>query len=378
VADDIQAKTVYEKRGYVILHSFQVKEMACKVLDDLGFSQFDVQFGLPEVDDRYHIWRISVMCNANKSRIGELVFYAKTGLFDPARSTAPNLIRAGLQQTIMSLPEQTKRFSRTKIIRSDLSSAVMQGDSETVLADLPTESVNLVFTSPPYYNARPDYAEYASYEEYLDKMRSVIRQCHRLLSEGRFFVINVAPVLIRRKNRNESSRRIAVPFDLHRLFIEEGFDFIDDIIWEKPSGAGWATGRGRRFAADRNPLQYKAVPVTEYVLVYRKHTDKLIDWNIRNHPDPIAVSKSKIADGYEQTNIWKIPPSYSRNHPAVFPLKLAERVVQYYSFKDDVVLDPFCGSGTTLIAASNNGRRYIGIDLDQKYCDIAISRLKTS
>jgi DNA modification methylase len=352
--------------------------MACKVLDDLGFSQFDVQFGLPEVDDRYHIWRISVMCNANKSRIGELVFYAKTGLFDPARSTAPNLIRAGLQQTIMSLPEQTKRFSRTKIIRSDLSSAVMQGDSETVLADLPTESVNLVFTSPPYYNARPDYAEYASYEEYLDKMRSVIRQCHRLLSEGRFFVINVAPVLIRRKNRNESSRRIAVPFDLHRLFIEEGFDFIDDIIWEKPSGAGWATGRGRRFAADRNPLQYKAVPVTEYVLVYRKHTDKLIDWNIRNHPDPIAVSKSKIADGYEQTNIWKIPPSYSRNHPAVFPLKLAERVVQYYSFKDDVVLDPFCGSGTTLIAASNNGRRYIGIDLDQKYCDIAISRLKTS
>jgi DNA modification methylase len=80
--------------------------------------------------------------------------------------------------------------------------------------------------------------------------------------------------LIRRANRNEASKRIAVPFDMHRIFCEEGFDFIDDIHWVKPEGAGWATGRGRRFAADRQPLQYKAVPVTEYVLVYRKHTDK--------------------------------------------------------------------------------------------------------
>lgn len=93
-------------------------------------------------------------------------------------------------------------------------------------------------------------------------------------------MMNVSPVLIRRANRNQASKRIAVPFDMHRLFIEQGYDFIDDIIWEQPEGAGWATGRGRRFAADRNPLQYKPVPVTEYILVYRKHTDKLIDWNI--------------------------------------------------------------------------------------------------
>jgi DNA modification methylase len=80
---------------------------------------------------------------------------------------------------------------------------------------------------------------------------------------------------------------------MHRLFIEEGYDFIDDIIWEKPEGAGWATGRGRRFAADRNPLQYKPVPVTEYVLVYRKRTDKLIDWNIRTHPTKMLLPNQK-------------------------------------------------------------------------------------
>ena len=188
-------------------------------------------------------------------------------------------------------------------------------------------------------------------------MRKVINQSHRVLSEGRFFVMNISPVLIRRANRSESSKRIAVPFDIHRIFIEEGYDFIDDIIWEKPEGAGWATSRGRRFAADRNPLQYKPVPVTEYILVYRKHTTKLIDWNIRNHPNPDLVKESKILCEYERTNIWRITPEHDKRHPAIFPLKLAEKVIEYYSFKNDVVLDPFAGIGTVGKAAIKLGRR---------------------
>lgn len=127
--------------------------------------------------------------------------------------------------------------------------------------------------------------------------------------------MNVSPVLVRRQSRNHSSRRIAVPFDMHRLFIEEGFEFIDDIHWVKPEGAGWATGRGRRFAADRNPMQYKPVPVTEYVLVYRKATDKLIDWHIRAHPDQALVEASRIDDDYERTNLWKVLPTHSSKHP---------------------------------------------------------------
>jgi DNA modification methylase len=178
------------------------------------------------------------------------------------------------------------------------------------LQDLPAGSVDLIFTSPPYYNARVEYTDYLTYEEYLLKIRKVIQQAHRVLAEGRFFVMNVSPVLVRRANRSESSKRIAVPFDMHRLFIEEGYDFIDDRIWEKPEGAGWAVGRGRRFAADRNPLQYKAVSVTEYVLVYRKSTSKLIDWNIRAHPKPELVKASRIGDDYERTNIWRIKPAH--------------------------------------------------------------------
>jgi DNA modification methylase len=198
-------------------------------------------------------------------------------------------------------------------------------------------------------------------------MRKIIRACHRVLNEGRFFVINISPILIRRSSRSESSKRIAIPFDFHRLFIEEGFEFIDDIIWVKPEGAGWATGRGRRFSADRNPLQYKPVPVTEYILVYRKKTDKLIDWHIRKHPDQKLVEQSKIEDGYEVTNIWKITPAHSKKHPAIFPVSLAEKVIQYYSFVNDVILDPFGGIGTVGDAANKLNRRYVLFEMNDEY-----------
>lgn len=201
-------------------------------------------------------------------------------------------------------------------------------------------------------------------------MRRVIHNCHHVLSEGRFFVMNVSPVLIRRTSRSEASRRIAVPFDMHRLFVEEGFDFVDDIHWVKPEGAGWATGRGRRFAADRNPLQYKPVPVTEYVLVYRKHTDKLIDWNIRSHTDQQAVKNSKITGDYEVTNLWRIHPAFHPEHPAVFPLELAQRVARYYSFKNDVILDPFAGTGTTARAAISLDRRFVLIENEPKFIEV--------
>jgi DNA modification methylase len=163
---------------------------------------------------------------------------------------------------------------------------------------------------------------------------------------------------------------------MHRLFIEEGYDFIDDIHWVKPEGAGWATGRGRRFAADRNPLQYKPVPVTEYILVYRKQTKRLIDWNIKTHPHQEKVQQSKIADDYERTNIWEIKPAHDKKHPAVFPEELAAKVITYYSFIDDVILDPFAGSGTVGLAATKLKRRFVLIDKAPKYVNLIRERAK--
>jgi DNA modification methylase len=325
-----------------------------------------VQFGLPEIDDRYHIWRVPL--KSNDRAIGEIVIDAKTSLIEEKKSTSKHVLEARLLGRKNEEPKKKLKSVAPKI--SSLRNTIGLGDSEELLNETPNESVDLVFTSPPYFNARPEYADYIEYEEYLLKMKKIIHQCHRVLNEGRFFVINISPVLIRRSSRNESSRRIAVPFDFHRLFIEEGFEFIDDIIWQKPEGAGWATGRGRRFSADRNPLQYKPVPVTEYVLVYRKKTKRLIDWHIRKHPDQDIVERSKIEDGYEVTNIWKIHPAHSKKHPAIFPEELATKVVTYYSFINDVVLDPFGGIGTTATAACKSNRRFVIYELNPKYIEV--------
>ncbi|MCD6555538.1 MAG: site-specific DNA-methyltransferase, partial [Anaerolineae bacterium] len=124
------------------------------------------------------------------------------------------------------------------------------------------------------------------------------------------------------------------------------------------------------------PLQYKAVPVTEYVLVYRKHTDRLIDWNIRAYPDQRAVQESKIDDDYERTNVWRIQPAFDSRHPAIFPVELAERVIRYYSFKGDVVLDPFAGIGTVGKAAVRLGRRFVLIEKERRYADIIVEEAK--
>ena len=354
------------KRSYRVQTVQQAKDIASKFLVDIELDKV-ITFGLPEIDDRYDIWRVPLK-GQNREAIGEVVVDAKTSLVYEDKTTKKEILEARLLGRKTDSACLKKKDNTPKI--STLRNTIGMGDSQELISMMPNESVDLIFTSPPYFNARPEYTDYIAYEEYLLKMRKVIHSCHRVLNEGRFFVINIAPVLIRRSSRSESSRRIAVPFDLHRIFTEEGFDFIDDIIWEKPEGAGWATGRGRRFAADRNPLQYKTVPVTEYILVYRKHTDHLIDWHIRKHPDQDAVARSKISDDYERTNIWKIKPAHSKKHPAIFPDELAEKVIRYYSFVNDVVMDPFGGIGTAARVAHRLNRRFVLFEWNKKYMDV--------
>ena len=248
------------------------------------------------------------------------------------------------------------------------------GDCLDLMPQLGDGCIDLVFTSPPYYNARPEYSEYESYESYLTFIESVVKECWRVLGDGKFLVINSSPVLIARESRSKQSKRVGIPFDIHGIVVRNGFDFIDDIVWVKPEGVGWATSRGRRFSKDRHPMQYKAVPITEYVMVYRKSTDRLIDWNVKKYSDDVKES-SKIEDGYEVTNVWKINPAHSLHHPAVFPEELAERVIKYYSFIGDTVLDPFGGIGTTGMVAKRLGRNYILFDSCKNYVNVALDSL---
>lgn len=325
-----------------------------------------VELGLPEWDDRLSRWRVPLISEHNGSEpIGE-VRVRSTGEIAETTDLDLSAQRARLLKT-----EKKKRLSRGEEISfPPIPSKIILGDVRSVLEDFPPNTAQLVFTSPPYFNAKPEAHESLDYNDYLVFLGEVFKKCHAVLSEGRFLVVNTSPVLMRRASRSSSSKRLPIPYDLHPILRDIGFDFIDDIIWEKPEGAGWNLGRGRRFAADRQPLQYKAVSVTENVMVYRKRTDKLIDWNIRNHPVPEAVRSSRIEDGYERTNVWRIHPASHKRHPAVFPEALAERVVRYYSFKDDLVLDPFAGTGTTGRVAGRLGRRFLMVENAPKYFEI--------
>ena len=361
--------TVAVKRRYVVRDVAEAKQIASNWLRKHNLHRA-TGFGLPEIDDRYHIWRDPILDRTIRpSRVGEIVIDAYSSLVVIDKTTVPAVVENRLLGRADGIDQQGVPEPPT-ILQSEIRNIIALGDSEIILNDLPAQSVGLVFTSPPYFNARPEYTDYHSYEHYLLKIQDVVSACHRVLAEGRFLVVNSSPVLVRRTNRSQSSKRLAVPFDLHRMITDAGFDFIDDIIWQKPTGAGWATGRGRRFAADRQPLQYKAVPVTEYVMVYRKHTEKLIDWNIRKHSNQQLVKDSLIDDDYEKTNVWQIKPAHDRRHPAVFPLELAEKIVRYYSFKGDAVLDPFAGIGTVGKAAARLGRRFVLIDNEPQYVEV--------
>ena len=234
-------------RNYLVTHVAQAQEITQNWLQEIALQNV-LTLGLPEIDDRTHVWRVPLMKEDKKTRVGEAVIDAYTSALVMDKTTRPEMMEARLLKkeeasTVASRPP------KAKFPVSTLRSTIALGDCSELLDEMPAASVDLVFTSPPYFNARPEYSEYEEYQDYLREMRAVIQRCHRVLNEGRFFVMNTAPVLLRRAGRNQSSKRIAVPFDLHGLFIEAGFDFIDDIIWAKPEGAGWATGRGRRFAA---------------------------------------------------------------------------------------------------------------------------------
>ncbi|KOR11870.1 modification methylase [Staphylococcus carnosus] len=364
------------KNNFKIKNTADAKKVTSEYLNRSKLAT-NYTFGLPEYDDRYKLWRVPILNNSS-FYLGTVYLDAEKGKVEINRSTTEEVMLNRLNTKKETPDGETtkKRTKKREYSISNLSNTIIEGDSRKALEVLPDQSVDLVFTSPPYYNARPEYSEYHNYQDYLNLIRKVIQESKRVLVDGRFFVINVSPVLIPRKSRNESSRRIAVPFDVHQLFIEEGFEFVDDIIWQKPEGAGWASGRGRRFSADRNPLQYKPVPVTEYILVYRKKPLNLIDWFIRKHPNQEIIQDSKILGNYDKTNIWYISPARDKRHRAIFPKELANKVIKYYSFKNDVVLDPFGGIGTTAKSAIDLDRRFVLVENKSEYIEAMIDDLK--
>ncbi len=252
-----------------------------------------------------------------------------------------------------------------------LKNVVVNGDVRDVLKLIPDESFHLTFTSPPYYNAR-DYSIYPSYKAYLKFLEEVFKLTYDKTKEGRFLIVNTSPIIIPRISRQFSSKRYPIPFDIHHFLVEMGWEFIDDIIWVKPEAS--VKNRNAGFLQHRKPLAYKPNARTEYLMVYRKQTDKLIDWNIRQY-DWETIKESKVKDGYETSNVWEIEPKFDKVHSAVFPFELCKRVIEYYSFKGDLVFDPFAGSGTLGKTAKFLDRYFFLTEKEPKYFEYMKSYL---
>lgn len=185
-------------------------------------------------------------------------------------------------------------------------------------------------------------------------------------------VVNSSPVIEPRTKRNDKSKRYPIPFDLNTVAQENGWEFMEDIVWIKPEGS--VTNRNAKFSVHRQPIAYKPNVRTEYIMVYRKITDKLIDWNLEQYGKEI-IDVSLVDDGYERTNCWFIPPVSDKVHTATFPAGLAHRIISYYSMYWDTVLDPFAGVGTTGLVAYETYRSYILIEKDPTYYGEAKQRL---
>lgn len=222
---------------------------------------------------------------------------------------------------------------------------------------IPDGSVALAFTSPPY-NVGKDYDDDMPLGDYLDLITRVGAEVYRVLRPGGRYVVNIANL----------GRKPYIP--LHAYFYARhmavGFLPAGEIIWQKGKGMSSSCAWGSWLSAKSPRLR----DVHEYLLVFVKE-----DFS---RPDR-GVSDIERDEFLASTlSIWEVPPESARRvgHPAPFPVELAERVIRLYSYVDDVVLDPFNGSGSTCIAAALNGRRYVGYDIDEKYCQLAESRLQ--
>ena len=253
---------------------------------------------------------------------------------------------------------------------------LINGDSRD-LSFIEDASVHLVVTSPPYwnlkrYNENPDQLGHIpDYEVFLSELEKVWRHIYRVLVPGGRLVCVVGDVCVARR---DFGRHLVFPLhaDISVICRRIGFDNLNPIIWHKISNASYEVENGSKFLG--KPYEPNAIIKNdmEFILMqrkpggYRKPTEA--------QREASRISKHDFDRWFQQ--IWNITGASTKNHPAPFPMELAIRLIRMFSFTDDTVLDPFCGSGTTMIAALRLGRNSIGVEIDPEYCRMVARYLK--
>ena len=241
------------------------------------------------------------------------------------------------------------------------------------------ESVHLVVTSPPYWTLK-EYPRHkaqlgfiSDYEQFHNELDRVWRHCMRVLVPGGRIVCVVGDVCLSRKRHG---RHMVMP--LHADIVVRcrkiGFDNLTPIFWYKISNAKYEIENGAAGFLGK-PYEPNAIIKNdvEFILMlrkpggYRQPTEE--------QRDTSRFTKEEHHDWFQQ--VWTIPGESTRKHPAPFPPELAYRLVRMFSFTGDIILDPFMGTGTTLLAASNCDRNGIGVEIDESYVRDVKSRLES-
>ncbi len=228
--------------------------------------------------------------------------------------------------------------------------------SSESMEQLPDDCVALMVTSPPY-NVGKDYDADLSLGEYLELLKAVLVETYRVLEPGGRVAVNVANL----------GRKPYLPLNHHLagLLADVGYLLRGEIIWHKAKGAGGSTAWGSWQSAKNPTLR----DVHEYVVVACKGAYR----RARRGEDTIDKAEFMAAT----TSVWAIPSESARRvgHPAPFPVALPRRLIELYTFRGDLVLDPFVGAGATAVAAVESERHFVGYDTEPGYLEIAEQRV---
>jgi len=238
---------------------------------------------------------------------------------------------------------------------------IIIGDSSD-MKEIKSSSINLVITSPPYWNLKKyggkGIGHKESYQKYLDDIKNVLLEVKRVMMPGRFVIINVGTAV-----SNDGMKPING--DVVKIMGELDFNFKKEIIWMKPKGTQglWQRGTTKFLKKEPFPGFFNLNIMHEYVLIFQNSGE----WKMP------TGKKFQFSEEFVKEVAWSVWPmkvSRTKGHPAPFPDELPERLIKLYSIKNEVVLDPFGGTGTTMKIAGKLGRKSIIYEINPEYLEI--------
>lgn len=281
----------------------------------------------------------------------------------------------------MSFPPPVLKFPPASLDGEWWKDRILCGDAREILAALPAESIHLTITSPPY-NVGLEYDSHHDrmpYPDYLRWLSAFWREIHRVLVPGGRFALNVAPTSIKDFR--------PVHYDMARDLMALGFIMRAEILWYKQT-----MRRRTAWGSWKSPANPHVIPSWEYVLVFSKGS-----WSLEGNKadaDITAEEFIQFSDAfwpiapegrgrqpflkslYPPRRGRKAPEQKTEGHPAPFPEGLIYRLIKFYSYRNNVVLDPFGGTGTVAAVAARTKRHFVHLDLSEKYCALAAERVR--